>query len=95
MTIETELEVEIEDEVDTRQDMTLKDFEGGLYAVLHCEVSSGEEISACWQQLVAWLTDSEYDHAHHQWLEEHLWTEEEPFSEDPLVLDLYAPIRRS
>jgi DNA gyrase inhibitor GyrI len=93
MTIGPEQETEVRDEVNARDDLALKDFEGGLYAVMRCEVRSGEEIPGCWQRLVAWLTGSSYEHAHHQWLEEHLWTGDNLFTEESLTLDLYAPIR--
>lgn len=64
------------------------DFQGGLYAVAYCP--SLDVIGEIWQKLVAWRDSSEYEHAHHQWLEElhQPWE----FSEDRF--DLYLPIRK-
>ncbi|GMQ78181.1 MAG: hypothetical protein BMS9Abin02_0680 [Anaerolineae bacterium] len=69
-------------------EITVKDFSGGLYAVAHCEslVVIGER----WKQLVAWREDSVYHQAHHQWLEELLSPPDTPHEQ--LVFDLYLPI---
>lgn len=84
-------------EVEPEGDMEVKTFGGGLYGVSACAASDpGSDIPKCWQQLVAWLNQSPYEHAHHQWLEEHVWTSpdaDDPFA-GPLTLDLYIPIRR-
>jgi DNA gyrase inhibitor GyrI len=67
-------------------------FEGGLYAVAHCDVKAPyDDIPQTWQKLVKWLEDSKYKHAKHQWLEEHLTL---PVKDgDEFVLDLYLPVR--
>jgi len=71
-------------EVEAQGEIEIKDFSGGLYAVTRCQ--GIPSISATWKKLVAWLEDSPYERAHHQWLEECL-----PPLEDN-VFDLYAPI---
>jgi len=63
------------------------EFSGGLYAVAFCP--SLDVIGQMWQKLVAWRDSSEYDRAHHQWLEElhNPWE----FTVDRF--DLYLPIK--
>ena len=70
------------------EEITIKNFSGGLYAVAGCE--SLAVIGQRWKQLVAWREDSIYHRAYHQWLEELLSPPETPF--DQLVFDLYMPI---
>lgn len=94
-----ELWLAVGPEVETEGEMEVKDFAGGLYAVLSCTPRSGEEIGEAWQRLVAWQTTSSYQHARHQWLEEHIWeveprTEGDPFEGKKLTLNLYLPILR-
>lgn len=76
-------------EVHTDDQVEVKQFGGGLYAVTRCQ--GVETITDTWKQLVAWLAASPYRQAHHQWLEEHISVDMLP---DDLVLDLYAPIAR-
>jgi len=72
----------------------IKDFPGGLYAVMHCKLNV---IGEAWQQLVVWRENSPYRHGSHQWLEEGLSmpvladgaVDSDP---DKLELDLYLPI---
>lgn len=79
------------DEVDPEEDVKVKDFEGGLYAVTECVVPKGffDVIGQTWKKLVAWREDSKYRCGSHQWLEESL-----PISppDTEFVLDLYLPI---
>ena len=79
------------DEVDDEEDVEVKDFEGGLYAVTKCPVpkENFEVIGETWKKLAAWREDSQYRHGSHQWLEEHL-PADSPGIE--IVLDLYLPI---
>ena len=67
-------------------DATVKDVEGGLYAVTRFE-GRGEEMPPVWQRLLAWGENSRYRLASHQWLEKHV-----SISDDFLVLDLMLPI---
>ena len=80
-----------------QEDVELKDFPGGLYAVGRCEVTGdpGQEIPASWQKLVLWRESSKYREASHQWLEEHLRPEGKGVVEGwgfEWTLDLYLPI---
>ena len=66
-------------------------FPGGLYAVTRCDVKDPyQDIPQTWKKLVAWMEDSQYRHAHHQWLEEHL--SQVGGVSTGFVLDLYLPI---
>lgn len=65
---------------------TVKDVEGGLYAVTRFE-GRGDEMPAVWQRLLMWGENSRYRLASHQWLERHI-----SLSDDWLVLDLMLPI---
>jgi len=75
-------------DVEPEGEIAVKDFAGGLYAVTR--VVGVENIHGKWQELAAWLEDSKYTGASHQWLEEHLSAVDTPLEE--IVLDLYAPI---
>lgn len=66
--------------------ISIKDFPGGLYAVMRC---SGIPNPVIWQKLVRWVEASKYRIAHHQWLEESL----DPYKPlDELEFDLYLPV---
>lgn len=82
--------IEVDSDMEPEGDVRIQDFRGGLYAVTRCK--GVETITATWKQLVAWLVDSKYKHAGHQWLEKHIGPADVPVSEAELVLDLYAPI---
>jgi DNA gyrase inhibitor GyrI len=75
-------------EVEGDDEIEIKDFQGGLYAVTRSE--GLQNISENWQKLVVWREDSKYKEAHHQWLGE-CFT---PLAErlEDFVFDLYAPI---
>jgi DNA gyrase inhibitor GyrI len=69
-------------------DVTIKDVEGGLYAVLRCE--SLGTIGEDWRRLAVWREDSPYGCGHHQWLEELLVLPTLPHTE--YRFDLYLGI---
>ena len=73
-------------------EINVKDFSGGKYAVLLCDVTGDpwDIIPSAWQKLVKWLETSHYTHGNHQWLEEHLSRSDS--IEQGFVLDLYLPI---
>jgi DNA gyrase inhibitor GyrI len=76
------------------EEVEIKEFPGGQYAVARFEGIPNPEK---WQQLVAWLEDSRYKFARHQWLEELLTPQfflpgGEALTEDQLAFDLYLPI---
>jgi AraC family transcriptional regulator len=84
--------VTIGDDVRTDRDTKIKDYNGGMYAVLRCDVIANpwEIIPASWGKLVKWLESSHYRHGNHQWLEEHL--SRSVVNDNGFVLDLYLPI---
>jgi DNA gyrase inhibitor GyrI len=75
-------------EVEGNDDIEIKEFPGGFYAVTRSEGLLN--ITENWQKLAIWREDSKYKEAHHQWLEE-CFT---PLAEslEDFVFDLYAPI---
>ena len=72
------------------EDITIRDFDGGLYAVT--EVVGAENIMKTWQDFVNWQEHSDYQRGQHQWLEEHLGSVEVPLEE--LHLKLYLPLMK-
>ena len=82
--------IEVGLDVDTIDQVEVKEFDGGLYAVTRCQ--GVEAITDTWKQLVAWLAAGPYRQASHQWLEEHITAVDG--APDELILDLYAPIAR-
>ena len=80
--------ITVSPEAEGGDDIEIKDFPGGLYAVTRCE--GLQNISEDWKKLATWREDSKYKAAHHQWLEE-CFT---PLAErlEDFVFDLYAPI---
>ena len=88
-----ELWIEIgEDEVQG-EEVTAKDFGGGLYAVARCEVVNGnyDVIGKTWKALVAWREGSKYACGNHQWLEESYIVGDQ--EDGNFTLDLCLPIR--
>jgi AraC family transcriptional regulator len=80
-------------EVQSDDQVKVKEFSGGLYGVLCCDVTHADPydvIPATWQKLVKWRESSHYKFGNHQWLEEEL-TRNEPSGQD-FILDLYMPI---
>jgi AraC family transcriptional regulator len=86
-----EVWIEVGPEVEPEGDVRIVGFDGGLYAVVRCEVPAGqyEVIGATWKKLVTWREDSKYRYGHTQWMEQSL-----PSSGPGIefVLDLYMPI---
>jgi DNA gyrase inhibitor GyrI len=72
-------------------DVTIKTFDGGLYAVTRCTLDG---IGEAWGQLVMWREGSRYRPAHHQWLEESISPPQEmaAVGAGSAVLDIYLPI---
>ena len=79
------------DDVSKDDDIEVKTYAGGLYAVTRCVVPKGniEVISTTWKKLVAWRENSQYRCGSHQWLEESLPLD---LPDTEFVLDLYLPI---
>jgi DNA gyrase inhibitor GyrI len=80
-------------EIKAQKGATIKDFPGGLYAVMRCEVRGNayDIIPATWKQLTAWCEgNNQYHQVAHQYLEEAIG----PFIvSNDFTLDLYLPIR--
>jgi DNA gyrase inhibitor GyrI len=83
--------ITIADDLDPGPQVEVKDFSGGLYAVMGCSGKAEEVIWQTWQKLIAWRENSRYRMGQHQWLEEHLRLEYGPIEE--LKLDLYMPVQ--
>lgn len=71
-------------------DVEVGEFAGGRYAALRHD-GTGETIPATWKRLVGLLSAGGYDHAHHQWLEEHFV--DFGARTEVLYIDCLAPIR--
>lgn len=80
----------VAESVKPAEDITLRDFEGGLYAV--AEVIGVENIGQAWQGLVQWQKSSEYQKGQHQWLEENIDSLDAP--PEKLHLKLYLPVAK-
>jgi AraC family transcriptional regulator len=81
-------------ELQVGDEIRIKEFPGGTYGVMHCDVSSADPfdiIPATWQKLVKWLESSHYKYGNDPCLEEHLTRKETP--DQGFLLDLYIPIR--
>jgi len=78
----------VEPSVMPEGDIRLVDFPGGLYAAMSFDLAGGdpgEVIPASWRRLDAWVAESQYQPAHHQWLEGHSMQGEPQ--------ELYYPVR--
>ncbi len=84
--------VTIGPEVQPDPDTMVKEFSGGKYAILRCDVTGNpfEVIPATWAKLISWCEASHYSIGNHQCVEEHLTRNET--NDDYFVLDLYLPI---
>ncbi len=84
--------MQVSAEFEAKDDVLIKQFKGGLYAVARCEIPKGgsyDVIGATWNKLVTWREASPYKPANHQWLEEHVEGKSEKFE---FILDLFMPI---
>lgn len=79
-------------DVQSDAEVKVKEFTGGKYAILRCNVTGNpfEVIPATWGKLIQWLEASPYTFGSHQGVEEH-FTRNETI-EDNFILDLYLPI---
>jgi AraC family transcriptional regulator len=82
-----EVWIVVGDEVKESEEIRIKDFEGGQYAVLRTNLA---DIGQNWQRLVQWVRSSRFNAAPGQCLEESLSPPGTP--EDSLILNLYLPI---
>ncbi len=72
------------------EEITIKEFSGGLYAVTRCRLS---RITDAWKELVTWRERSRYKPAHHPCLEECLGKPLDQAIGMETEFDLYLPIR--
>lgn len=65
--------ITVDSEVTSTAEVEIIEAPGGLYAVLHADVTGdyGVTIPAAWQRLDSWVATSAYRHGAHQWLEAH------------------------
>ena len=84
--------IEVGSDVTADGEVTIKSFNGGLYAVTRCVVPKNQAdpvIGNTWKQLVTWREDSKYKPGHHQWLEKTVQFESPDLE---FILDLFIPI---
>src|SRR4030042_6752269 len=87
--------IQIEPDMEVEKEVTVKEFEGGMYAVTRCEVKGNpyDEIGATWMKLAEWVeNNSKYRYGTQQMLEEHVGPFPFDVSED-FTLDLYCSIQ--
>lgn len=79
-------------DVESGEEMPIKHFDGGLYAVYRIPSveDPGVDIPKAWQALYHWYEESSYQMGRHQWLEGHV--EGEGMPPGKWTLDLYLPI---
>lgn len=82
----------VDPDIDCDEQVRIKDFSGGMYAVLNCAVTFDnlDIIGTSWSRLIIWFESSHYKHGTHQWLEEHLSRSD--LQAQGFDLDLYLPI---
>jgi DNA gyrase inhibitor GyrI len=79
-------------ETQAGDEIKIKEFSGGLYAVTRCQLRS---IFDTWQALASWREQSQYQFGRHQWLEEVLSAPTGAGEiDESMELDLYLPIAK-
>lgn len=92
--------IKVDPSIQPQDEVTIKDFPGGLYAMCLCNLS--KEITdpflkthgmlKSWYLLNKWVSDHPiYTSGNHQWLEKHL---NGPEGDNDVLLELYHPIKR-
>jgi len=82
----------ISDSVQATGDLIIKEFPGGLYAVLRFK--GLEHIGKAWADLVTWVEASPYKMSNRQCLEELLSTPEDSARAEKMIFDLYLGIEK-
>ncbi len=81
--------IRIDPDIDPGDDIQIKEFPGGLYAVTKCSLLGDPNILETWKLLWEWVMVNKYEHRRTHELEKHL----NPLSpEEDLILDLFLPI---
>jgi DNA gyrase inhibitor GyrI/DNA-binding HxlR family transcriptional regulator len=86
-------------DIKSEGDIKVKEFQGGLYAVITCnlkqelesEFFKKEGYLESWKKITDWVKSSEYEFGHHQCLER---AHNPDVSAEEMVLDLYCPIEK-
>ena len=89
--------IRVEPDIEPKEEVEVKEFEGGLYAVTTCKLKEAIESEffqkegylESWKKIVDWVKSSKYKYGKHQCLEK---AHDPSASEEELVLDLYCPI---
>lgn len=84
---EYEVWLTVDEAVSGDEVIGVKEFEGGKYAVMSTTV---KEIEAAWKRFSNWVPQSRYAMGRHQWLEEHLLSDESV--DEGTRIDLYLPV---
>jgi DNA gyrase inhibitor GyrI len=84
--------MQVGEEVEPGGEVKIKEFPGGLYAVLRWDGKGdpNETIPQAWKELVKWREKSPFKTGKHQWLEEHINPDDGV--EVEFLLDLHLPI---
>jgi DNA gyrase inhibitor GyrI len=83
--------IQIDSETEVGEDVGVKEFEGGLYAITRCH--GIETITATWMKLAEWVeNNSKYRFGTQEMLEEHVGPFPFEVTED-FTLDLYCSIQ--
>ncbi|UCG44997.1 MAG: GyrI-like domain-containing protein [Candidatus Bathyarchaeota archaeon] len=89
--------IRVDPDTEPDENIEIKEFEGGLYAVTTCKLKDELESEffrkegylESWRKIVDWVKSSKYKFGKHQCLEK---AHEPGVSEEDLILDLYCPI---
>ena len=86
-----EVWIEIDPDMQVKDEVKTFTFDGGLYAVARCIVPKEQfdVIGEAWNKLVTWCEASQYKHGNHQCLEKSVPLD---LPDTEFVLDLYMPI---
>jgi DNA gyrase inhibitor GyrI len=87
-----ELWIKVGSEVESDEEVEVKDYPGGLFAVTTCKLAgdpSGRNILETWKVLLEWVKASKYS-----WRKVHeLEKVHDPLASEPdIILDLYLPV---
>jgi len=83
--------IQLEQDTEVERNLTVKEFEGGLYAITRCQ--SIKNITPTWMKLAEWVeNNSKYTYGTQEMLEEHIGPFPFDVSED-FTLDLYCSIK--
>ncbi|MFX0050080.1 MAG: GyrI-like domain-containing protein [Candidatus Hodarchaeota archaeon] len=82
--------IKIGSDIQPKEDIEVKDFSGGLYAVTTTRLIVEDDVIPAWKKLAEWVEASKYEFGNHQWLEKHINPRAKP---EDLRVDLYCPIK--